>query len=72
MAWSHGLRHTEGMDEQQPPGGISVEEWQATPASVRQMVLALMADHRAIAERSGRVERASESKLAEFLQGAVE
>ena len=31
------------MDEQQPPGGISVEEWQATPESVRQLVLALMA-----------------------------
>ena len=31
------------MDKQQPPGGISVEEWQATPTSVRQLVLALMA-----------------------------
>jgi transposase len=31
------------MNEQQPPGGISAEDWQATPASVRQMVLALMA-----------------------------
>jgi transposase len=31
------------MSEQQPPGGITVEEWQATPESVRQVVLALLA-----------------------------
>ena len=30
------------MKEQQPPGGIAVEEWQATPAAVRQLVLALL------------------------------
>ena len=31
------------MDEKQPPGGIAVEDWQATPESVRQLVLTLLA-----------------------------
>jgi transposase len=43
MVCGHELRHTEGMDEQQPPGGISVEDWQATPEAVRRLVLALLA-----------------------------
>lgn len=30
------------MNEQQPPDGISVEDWQATPESVCQLVLALL------------------------------
>jgi transposase len=43
MACSRELRHTKGMDEQQLPGGIPVEDWQATPESVRQLVMALLA-----------------------------
>jgi transposase len=43
MACSHEVRHTKGMVEQPPPGDISVEDWQATPEAVRQLVLALLA-----------------------------
>jgi hypothetical protein len=34
MACNHELKHTERMDEQQPPSGITVEDWQATQESV--------------------------------------
>lgn len=65
MACNHELRHTESMDEQQPPGGISVEDWQATPESVRRLVMALLATveqlQQEVARLSERVNQTSQN-----------
>ena len=44
------------MSEEQVPSGIPVEEWKATPASVRQLVLALMQVNEQLGERIGKLE----------------
>ena len=44
------------MSEEQVPSGIPAEEWAATPASVRQLVLALMQMNEQLRERIGKLE----------------